>query len=89
MQIDSRIPTTLEEAINLTNLRFFEWDEDCRALCQKLLENPNLIEKPGKLASVDRASTIYQELSDLAENKLDDTHLYTAIPQVAALILGI
>ncbi|BDA74385.1 hypothetical protein CAL7716_085510 [Calothrix sp. PCC 7716] len=89
MNIDSRIPNTLEEAKALTNLRFFEWDEECMAIVQKLLENPQLIEKPGKLASVDRTSSIYKDLSELAENKLDDTNLYTAIPQVAAIILGV
>lgn len=89
MNIDSRVPSTLEEAKALTGLRFFEWNEECRAIVQKLLENPQLIEKPGKLASVDRASGVYKELSELAENKLDDTSLYTAVPQVAAIILGV
>lgn len=87
--INSRIPSTLEEVKVFTGLRVFEWNDDCRRLCQQLLDNPELIEKPGSLASVDRASNVYQELSELAENKLDDTHLYTVVPQVAAIILGV
>lgn len=65
MEIDSRIPQSLEEARTLASLRFHVWDEECREICQKLMSVG--INRD----SIYPAHSLYKEMQSLEESKKD------------------
>ncbi|MEW5856410.1 MAG: hypothetical protein AB1861_03390 [Cyanobacteriota bacterium] len=76
MEINAKIPKTLEEARSLSGIRFHAWDEECRQVVQALLDRGRVEDYP-----LYPAHPQYKLVRDLADKK-DECRLNNVIPAI-------
>ena len=78
MEIDSRIPTTLAEARQLSGLRFHVWNEETRMLCQEYMKGSCRVDEV-----INNQNPATPKILDFCKNN-DDVRLANAIASIAA-----
>jgi hypothetical protein len=89
IMLDERIPKTLEDARSLSCVRFHEWNEDCRALVQKFINDTASFEVAGKYANCNLRHPLREELMKLVDMLDGEIRLQTVIPTIAAKLAGL
>ena len=76
--IDDRIPRTLAEARELSGIRFHEWNEDARALCQEYMSGQ--LRKDGVVVESNPATSKIRVFA----KQVDDARVLPVIVAIAA-----
>lgn len=76
--VDDRIPRTLAEARELSGIRFHEWNQEARVLCQEYMNGK--FRKDGVVVEANPATS---RIRDFA-NQVDDIRVLPVIAAIAA-----